>query len=101
MTHKGVISGSLFDKIKHLFIKNEKVYIDELDKIVSIGDVFKSTEGSVVYNIYNYEIIEDEKSMESLINAERNKKKYNEEKRQKEIENENKQNKKWYHFFKK
>ena len=77
----------------------ESVYINDLDLTVIIEDRVRSTNGEYVYNIdYHFDIIEDEETEKSKIDAE-NKLvsaliKYNEYLEKQEIENNI--NKKWH-----
>jgi len=82
------------------FEAGEKVYINDLDLTVTIKEAIRSTNGEYVYNTdYYYDIIEDEKTKESKIEAEKMLKeeliKYNEC-----LSQQLKRNKKWYQFWK-
>jgi len=81
------------------FERKENVYINDLDITVEIGNALRSTNGEMIYNIYKYEIIEDEKTTKSLKDAEEMKLKYQQELKIKKLEQE-KKNKKWYQIWK-
>jgi len=82
------------------FEVGEKVYINDLDLTVTIEEVIRSTNGEYVYNTdYYFDIIEDEKTRKTRIEAENI---LEEElvKYDKYLLGEIKQNKKWYQFWK-
>lgn len=87
--------------------KGEKVYINELDLTLAVLDRVRSTNGEYCYYVEHViEVIDDDKSAKSFAQANIELKKeierYNEvegyKKRVEELEQ--KQKKKWYHFFK-
>ena len=82
-----------------IFKEDEKVYISEFDKIFTIVDRVRNLDGGIVYTVLEpFEIIEDEITKQSLIEAEY---------RKEELEkiNSDKVNKtdilkkKWYQFW--
>ena len=82
------------------FESGESVYINNLDLTVTVEERIRSTNGEYVYNTdYYFDIIEDEKTKESKIEAEKILEeeliKYNEY-----LSEKLKQNKKWYQFWK-
>jgi len=79
------------------FEAGESVYINELDLTVAIEERIRSTNEEYVYNTdYYFDIIEDEKTEKTRIEAE----KILEEELIKYNEQQLKQNKKWYQFWK-
>ena len=100
--YKKFIKHDIFYKCeteKPPFEVGEKVYINDLDFTITVEERIRSTNGEYVYNTNYYYIIEDEKTKESKIEAEKILEeelvKYNEC-----LSQQLKQNKKWYQFWK-
>lgn len=78
----------------------DNIHIHTIDKIVKVKKVVRSTDDGYLYETdYEFEVIEDEETLQSKIEAEKKLAEYNENIKEKENQ-EQKDDKKWYQFWK-
>lgn len=81
---------------------NEKVFIEEINETIEIIDRVRNVKGGYIYYTQHViEIIEDEETEKSRIEAEKEQKEYNENQKGEIVQDfEQELNKKWYQFWK-